>query len=116
MKPAGTWTGTVMALFVMLLVGVAVVVSTDSVGAPVTGPALGASADFASCDDAGAAASQAAIFLEATLDLEAPAPEPAAICRLIPQCSSNSDCDVQCGAGLGKCVHSNCPIRICRCR
>lgn len=42
--------------------------------------------------------------------------EPVAICRLIPECSSNSDCDDRCGAGLGKCVHSNCPVRICRCR
>jgi len=116
MKPAGAWTGKVVALLVMVLVGAAVVASTDSVGTPVTGPALGASADLAPCDDAGEAASQAALFPAATLHLEAPAPEPAAICRLLPQCSSNSDCDVQCGAGLGKCVHSNCPIRICRCR
>jgi hypothetical protein len=41
--------------------------------------------------------------------------EPVAICRLIPQCSTNADCDAQCGAGLGKCVHSKCPIRVCRC-
>jgi hypothetical protein len=41
--------------------------------------------------------------------------EPVAICRLIPECSKNADCDAQCGAGLGKCVHSKCPIRICRC-
>ncbi|HET6372269.1 MAG TPA: hypothetical protein VFG76_03115 [Candidatus Polarisedimenticolia bacterium] len=42
--------------------------------------------------------------------------EPAAICRLIPECGKNSDCDDRCGVGLGKCVHSNCPVRICRCR
>ena len=42
--------------------------------------------------------------------------EPAAICRLIPECWKNSDCDARCGAGLGKCVHSNCPPRVCRCR
>ena len=116
MGPAGTWTGKFVALFVMLLVGAAVAASTDPVGTAATGPAFGATADFAPCDDAGAAASQAAMFPAATLVLGAPAPEPVAICRLIPQCSSNSDCDVQCGAGLGKCVHSNCPIRICRCR
>ena len=42
--------------------------------------------------------------------------EPAAICRLIPECSSNAECDEKCGVGQGKCVHSNCPVRICRCR
>jgi hypothetical protein len=42
--------------------------------------------------------------------------EPAAICRLRPQCMTNSDCDGLCGEGLGKCVRSKCPVRICRCR
>lgn len=42
--------------------------------------------------------------------------EPTAICRLIPQCSKDVDCDAQCGAGNGNCVHSRCPIRVCRCR
>ena len=42
--------------------------------------------------------------------------EPAAICRLIPECWKSSDCDARCGVGLGKCVHSNCPPRVCRCR
>lgn len=41
----------------------------------------------------------------------------AAICRLIPECSKNADCDAQCGgAGLGFCAHSRCPVRVCRCR
>jgi hypothetical protein len=40
----------------------------------------------------------------------------AAICRLIPQCSKDVDCDAQCGAGNGNCVHSRCPIRVCRCK
>ena len=38
-----------------------------------------------------------------------------AACRMRPQCSTNTDCDAVCGAGLGHCVHSNCPIRICKC-
>ncbi len=42
--------------------------------------------------------------------------EPAAVCRLLPECFTNSDCDARCGAGQGKCVHSNCPVRLCRCR
>jgi hypothetical protein len=38
-----------------------------------------------------------------------------AACRMRPQCSTNADCDSVCGAGLGRCVHSNCPIRVCKC-
>lgn len=38
-----------------------------------------------------------------------------AACRMRPQCSVNADCDAICGVGQGKCVHSNCPIRICKC-
>jgi len=41
--------------------------------------------------------------------------ETAAACRVRPECSTNSDCDERCGVGLGKCVHSNCPVRVCRC-
>ncbi|HEV8335454.1 MAG TPA: hypothetical protein VGR67_03460 [Candidatus Polarisedimenticolia bacterium] len=53
---------------------------------------------------------------------DAPTPqEPAqaststAACKRAPQCSVDSDCDVVCGPGLGKCVHSSCPTRICKC-
>ncbi len=38
-----------------------------------------------------------------------------AACRMRPQCSTNADCDAICGVGLGHCVHSKCPIRICKC-
>ena len=38
-----------------------------------------------------------------------------AACRMRPQCSVNTDCDSVCGIGLGHCVHSSCPIRICKC-
>ena len=41
--------------------------------------------------------------------------EPAAICRMRPQCDVDADCDAICGAGLGDCVRSRCPIRVCRC-
>jgi len=40
----------------------------------------------------------------------------AAACRKAPECSIDSDCDAICGAGLGHCVHSSCPVRICKCR
>jgi len=39
-----------------------------------------------------------------------------AACRRAPECSVDSDCDAVCGVGLGHCVHSNCPVRICKCR
>jgi hypothetical protein len=38
-----------------------------------------------------------------------------AACRMMPLCSVNADCDAICGTGLGRCVHSKCPIRICKC-
>ena len=38
-----------------------------------------------------------------------------AACKMRPQCSVNADCDAICGAGLGHCVHSSCPVRICKC-
>jgi hypothetical protein len=38
-----------------------------------------------------------------------------AACRMRPQCSTNSDCDSICGTGLGHCVNSKCPIRVCKC-
>ena len=40
---------------------------------------------------------------------------PVAICRLLPDCFSNDDCDVRCGTSGGRCVHSKCPVRICKC-
>ena len=38
-----------------------------------------------------------------------------AACRMRPQCSVNADCDAICGVGQGHCVHSSCPVRICKC-
>ena len=98
-----------MALVLMVMVGVAVMASTDST-APAQ-PGLVSPGEFAACDDPGIMASQAD-----DLTTMGFAPEPVAICRLFPECWVNSDCDARCGAGLGKCVHSNCPPRLCRCR
>lgn len=105
-----------MALVVMMLVGVAVMTSTDSTGTTATGTTLSPAAVFAACDDPGVLASRADTPDNLALDGENFAPEPVAICRLFPECWVNSDCDARCGAGLGKCVHSNCPPRLCRCR
>jgi len=105
-----------MALVLMVMVGVVVMTSTDSAGTAATDPNFVAAADFAACDDPGTMASQADSPGGVTFNREAIAPEPIAICRLLPECWVNSDCDARCGAGLGKCVHSNCPVRLCRCR
>ena len=37
-------------------------------------------------------------------------------CKRLPECSVDSDCVVFCGPSGGHCVHSSCPIRICKCR
>ena len=36
-------------------------------------------------------------------------------CRKEPQCSTDADCFAWCGPTGGHCVHSSCPIRICKC-
>ena len=36
-------------------------------------------------------------------------------CKMEPQCSTNADCFAWCGPTGGHCVHSSCPIRICKC-
>ena len=39
----------------------------------------------------------------------------AGACRMRPQCSTDADCAAWCPAAGGHCIHSSCPIRICRC-
>ena len=46
---------------------------------------------------------------------ETPEMQPTAICRLIPQCDASADCVAICGTAGAKCVHSRCPVRVCRC-
>jgi hypothetical protein len=36
-------------------------------------------------------------------------------CRIKPECSTDDDCAAICGPNGGHCVHSRCPIRICKC-
>ncbi len=36
-------------------------------------------------------------------------------CKMRPQCSTDEDCVAWCGSTGGHCVHSSCPIRICKC-
>lgn len=48
--------------------------------------------------------------------MESPDVDQAPVCLLIPQCFRNSDCDALCGPKLGRCVHNDCPARVCSCR
>jgi len=36
-------------------------------------------------------------------------------CKMRPQCSTDADCAAWCPTAGGHCVHSSCPIRICKC-
>jgi hypothetical protein len=86
----------------LLLVLCAVTLSTlPEPGASWTAATSGAA--WAPMDDAGAAPAG-----------DDPA-QPEAACRIMPECGSDADCNAVCGIGLGKCIHSRCPIRICRC-
>lgn len=51
----------------------------------------------------------------ATRGQQADPVEPNAACKVRPECSTDADCDIRCGAGQGKCVHSSCPVRVCHC-
>ena len=48
--------------------------------------------------------------------LPAPADPIPVACRMEPQCSTDADCFAWCGPTGGHCVHSSCPVRICKCR
>lgn len=113
MNPKDTWRARVIVLAVVALMGAAFMTTLNAAGDPVAATGSG---EAAAC-----VASQSSEPDAWTADLsEDPGTssqhaEPVAICRLLPECFSNSDCDFKCGVGLGKCVHSKCPVRICRC-
>jgi hypothetical protein len=109
------WIAKVVALVVVAMVGAAVVAAVDPAGAPKTAPRVGESALIAPNGEAGSGC-QAAVLSAVKPAQNENAPEPVAICRLLPECWTDSDCDARCGVGLGKCLHSNCPPRYCRCR
>ena len=115
MKLSGPWMARMAALAVVAMVGIAVMTTADPVGSMTSDPMFGESAVFAPNDEP-APDCQADLLSTVKLDLEQSAPEPVVVCLLIPQCGRNSDCDAQCGAGLGRCVHNPCPARVCTCR
>lgn len=107
MKLSRSWMARMVALAVVAMVGMAVMASSDPAGSMKADPMFGESVVLAPNDEP---------TPECQADLQQSVPEPVVVCLLIPQCWRNSDCDAQCGAGLGRCVHNSCPARICSCR
>jgi hypothetical protein len=112
MKQKGAWKARVIMLSVVAVMGAAFMTMLNAAGDPV---AVTGSGEVAACT-----ASQSSEADAWTADFEAPGTSSqqageVAICRLLPECWSNSDCDFKCGVGLGKCIHSKCPVRVCRC-
>jgi hypothetical protein len=109
MRHANSLIARAAALALMAIVGVAVMTATGGVGDPAAQAEPAGSILCTANDDAGQPA------VASTLEAQ-PAPQPVAICKMMPECWSDSECDWKCGAGLGKCIHSKCPVRICVCR
>jgi hypothetical protein len=100
-----------------VLAALALAASTPAPLLVANDPSLAAAGSFDVCDGAARLDDDSSDFLPpADLSTGAPGAEPTAICRLFPECWSDSDCDARCGVGQGKCVHSNCPPRLCKCR
>ena len=114
MKGIRSWYPKAMAMVVMVMVGVAVMASMDSAGTATTPPGLVASESSVPCDNPGIESARPDDSIALKLVDESVTPEPIA-CRRAPECWADSDCDLLCGPGLGKCVHSSCPVRICKC-
>ncbi|HEU5181841.1 MAG TPA: hypothetical protein VFW45_13720 [Candidatus Polarisedimenticolia bacterium] len=100
-----------LAAVAVVLVGLAVMSSAIPVPTAVPDSRIDP-AQFPAASDCGLDTGQ---IPPGFFDQDGAAPEPMA-CRRLPECFSDSDCDVLCGGGGGKCVHSNCPTRICKCR
>jgi hypothetical protein len=113
MTQKSSWVAKAAVLAVMVVAGVAVMTALAAVGEPDT-DARGRSAICSADHGAGCAAPLSEIAPAVDPGQQEAGIQPTA-CRLRPECTSDSDCDVRCGVGLGKCVHSNCPVRICHC-
>lgn len=106
----------VVVLAIVVVASTALMAALDATGRQAPDPGAGVpAAGVASCDRGNEAKpGDARPVVKPALEVDSV--KPVAACRMAPQCSTDSDCDVICGAGHGKCVHSNCPVRICRCR
>jgi len=110
-----SWMAKAAALAVVAVAGLAVMTALDAVGQPVIDNGLGGSTVCTAGHGAGPGTVLADDVHAVDLGQQEHLADPTAICRLRPECMSDSDCDVICGVGQGKCIHSNCPVRICRC-
>ena len=109
-----SWIPKAAALAVLMLAAFALAASTPAPLVVTNTPSLSAAGPFAACDGSGLTTD--AFTMPDSSAVSQPDGSNAA-CRRAPECWTDSDCDVQCGGvGLGKCVHSNCPVRICKCR
>jgi hypothetical protein len=107
-----TWAVNSILLALAALVGVAVMTGVSAAAHPAAGGAAAVSAAPS------VGAPEATPTADAGTEPASPnddSAETTAACRRAPECSVDSDCDAQCGIGLGKCVHSSCPVRICKC-
>jgi hypothetical protein len=116
MRHVNSWVAKAVAVAVFALVGVVDMTAMDTVGEPAPQTAWNESQLCATGPEAGFEATQPEFSAAVETGQLASSAEPVAICRLMPECWSNSECDWKCGAGLGKCIHSKCPVRICVCR
>ncbi len=115
MRHGDSWIAKAAALAVVAILGIAVM---DAQVAPVEPAGTGGAAGPAFCAvGENVIPESGQTFTGGTVDPDRPGEiASTALCKLRPECWRDSDCDVRCGTGLGKCVHSNCPIRICVCR
>ena len=115
MTHKSSWRAKTLALALVAEVGVAVITARGAVGGPVAEVGSGGSTVCAANHGPASGTAQADVSQAVDPGQLEDRAEPTAICRLRPECMSDLDCDVRCGVGQGKCVHSNCPVRICRC-
>lgn len=106
MSHSRTWKSKAFALALVAVVSVAVMTALGAAVDTTKGTGVGEAASCAPSSDRRQEVTRT--------DQGDPTLNPAA-CRRLPECWINEDCDTICGVGLGKCVHSSCPVRVCRC-
>ena len=115
MRYGGSWMSRGIVVAVFALIGLAALPALEPVDGPAADPGALSSPSL-TADPASPADLPLTDFADSLNGCpEENQAQPTAICRLLPECWSNSDCDFRCGVGQGKCVHHNCPPRLCKC-
>ena len=112
MRHSRTWFGKALSLTTVAALGVALMTTLGTAVVKDTG--LSEQATCAVSYGSAHEMTRADALPVSNLDQEKDLLEPMA-CRIMPECWTNEECDARCGAGLGRCVHNKCPVRICRC-